>query len=81
MDGLRRCVPGRSMTSYYHNDLLANNVIVGPDSLKIKAVIDWEHSGFFPSQFERKFCTRAGPSVTLPGEVDDVDMLMGIMET
>jgi hypothetical protein len=65
---------------FYHNDLSANNVIVDPDSLKIKAVIDWEYSGFFPSQFERKFYTRAGPSVMLPGEVDDVDPLMGIMK-
>jgi hypothetical protein len=66
---------------FYHNDFSANNVIVDPDSLKIKAVIGWEYSGFFPSQFERKFCTPAGPSVTLPGEVDDVELSLGIMET
>lgn len=65
---------------FCHNDLSANNVIVDPDSLKIKAIIDWEYSGFFPSEFESKFYTRAGPSVALPGEVDDVAVLMGIME-
>ncbi|KAK3689212.1 kinase-like domain-containing protein [Podospora appendiculata] len=65
---------------FCHNDLSANNVIVDPDSLKIKAIIDWEYSGFFPREFESNFYTRPGPSVALPGEVDDVDMLMGIIE-
>ncbi|KAK4096457.1 hypothetical protein N658DRAFT_569845 [Parathielavia hyrcaniae] len=65
---------------FCHNDLSANNVIVDPDFLKITAIVDWEYSGFFPPDFERDFYTRSGPSVALPGDVDDVDVLTGIFE-
>lgn len=65
---------------FCHNDLSANDVIVDPDSLKIKAIIDWEYSGFFPAEFKREFYARPGPSVALPGEVDDVEVLTSIME-
>lgn len=64
---------------FCHNDLSANNVIVNPESLKINAIIDWEYSGFFPAEFESLYFRRPGPSVALPGEVDDVDVLMDIM--
>jgi aminoglycoside phosphotransferase (APT) family kinase protein len=60
---------------FCHNDLSANNVIVDPDSLKIKAIIDWEYAGFYPPEFEAPFYRRPGPSVALDGEVDDVDAL------
>jgi len=31
-----------------HGDLHGGNVIVDPDSMKIKAVIDWEYAGWYP---------------------------------
>lgn len=62
---------------FCHNDLSAYNVIVDPSSFQIKAIVDWEYSGFLPPEFERPFYKRHGPSIVLPGEVDDVDNLLG----
>lgn len=57
---------------FCHNDLGQHNVIVDPDTLRIKAIIDWEFGGFWPAWFEKPFWKRPGPSVNLEGEVDDV---------
>lgn len=64
---------------FCHNDLSANNVIVDPDTLAIKAIIDWEYAGFYPPEFEAEFFRRPGPSVALAGEVDDVDVLISML--
>lgn len=64
---------------FCHNDLSASNVIVDPDTLAIKAIIDWEYAGFYPPEFEAEFFHRPGPSVALPGEVDDVETLLALM--
>lgn len=56
---------------FCHNDLSQENVIVNPETLKIRAIIDWEYAGFFPANFEWPFYTRLGPSVAIDGEVDD----------
>ena len=56
---------------FCHMDLSQHNVIVDPKTLKIKAIIDFEYSGFWPEQFERRFYTRLGPSVAREGEIDD----------
>lgn len=40
---------------FCHNDLSANNVIVDPDTLKIRAIVDWEYAGFFPAELEAPF--------------------------
>ncbi|KAF1951085.1 kinase-like protein [Byssothecium circinans] len=61
---------------FCHNDLLQQNVIVDPGTLKIAAIIDWEYAGFFPEEFERAFYKRLGPSVALEGEEDDTDRLL-----
>ncbi|KAL8728686.1 MAG: hypothetical protein Q9166_005250 [cf. Caloplaca sp. 2 TL-2023] len=37
---------------YCHNDLATQNVVIHPDSLDVKCLIDWEYSGFFPPGFE-----------------------------
>lgn len=59
-----------------HNDLSQQNVIVYPNSLKIRAIIDWEYAGYWPERFERLFYRRLGPSIALEDEEDDViDML------
>ena len=58
---------------FCHNDLGQHNVIVDPDTLKIKAIIDWEFAGFWPEWFERHFWRRAGGSGALEGEEDDVE--------
>lgn len=42
---------------------------VDPQTLKVKAIIDWEYAGFFPAQFEGMYFRRPGPSVALGGEV------------
>ena len=33
---------------FCHNDLSTHNVIVGPESSRAEAIIDWEYAGFFP---------------------------------
>lgn len=64
---------------FCHNDLSANNVIVDPDTLKIKAIIDWEYAGFFPPEFDMPYFRRPGPSIPLEGETDDVDTLINVL--
>lgn len=64
---------------FSHNDPSTYNVVVDPDTLKIKAIIDWEYAGFYPPEFEFAFYKRTGPSVALGGEIDDTDVLMEAM--
>ncbi|KAH7359471.1 hypothetical protein B0T11DRAFT_212525, partial [Plectosphaerella cucumerina] len=37
------------------------NILVDKDTLKVKAIIDWEYAGFYPPFFEREVYTRHGP--------------------
>lgn len=64
---------------FCHNDLSQQNVIVDPETLKIKAIIDWEYAGFFPQYFEAPFHERLGPSVAIDGEPDDVSSLLDFL--
>lgn len=48
-----------SQFGYCHNDLAQHNIMVNLDTLKVEAIIDWEHSGFFPSEFEAPLWTKA----------------------
>jgi thiamine kinase-like enzyme len=64
---------------FCHNDLSTNNIIVDPETLKVKAVIDWEYAGFFPPGFEGMFFKRVGPSVALEGEHNDEDELYAVL--
>ena len=57
---------------FYHSDLSQQNVIVDPNTLKIKAIIDWEYAGFFPARFDFPFYKRLGPSSVIDDEVDDL---------
>jgi serine/threonine protein kinase len=66
---------------FCHNDLSQQNIIVDPDSLMIKAIIDWEYAGFYPSYVERRYFKRLGPSVALAGEEDDRDRLVDFLES
>lgn len=62
--------------AFCHNDLSQQNVIVDPDTLKIRAIIDWEYAGFFPPHFEFPFYNRLGPSSAINDEIDDsLDLL------
>ncbi|KAJ5573768.1 uncharacterized protein N7459_008195 [Penicillium hispanicum] len=65
---------------FCHNDLSQHNIIVDPQTLKIRAIIDWEYAGFFPEHFEWPFYERLGPSVALDGEYDDSAELLQFME-
>lgn len=53
---------------FCHNDLGQHNVFVDAKSLKVKAIIDWEFSGFFPRWFEAAFWKQAGPAPTMGDE-------------
>ncbi|KFY75637.1 hypothetical protein V499_04396 [Pseudogymnoascus sp. VKM F-103] len=53
---------------FCHNDLGQHNVIVDPETLKIKAIIDWEFSGFFPGWFEAAFWEKPGPANNVGNE-------------
>lgn len=64
---------------FCHMDLSQHNVLVCNDELKIRAIIDWEYSGFWPEKFEKRFYERLGPSIVLEGEVDDVDEILSLM--
>ncbi|KAK0659156.1 kinase-like domain-containing protein [Cercophora samala] len=61
---------------FCHGDCSQHNVIVDPETLRIKAIIDWEYAGFFPAAFEFPFYKRKGPSIALGEEKDDsLDLL------
>ncbi len=64
---------------FCHNDLSTHNVIVDPATLKVRAIIDWEYSGYYPLEFEGMYFRRPGPSVALEGEPHDEDHLVDIM--
>lgn len=63
---------GKGGYVFCHNDLGQHSVIVDPDTLAMKAIIDREFGGFWPAWFERPFWKRPGPIVILEGEDDDV---------
>lgn len=66
---------------FCHNDLSQHNVIVDPQSLKIKAIIDWEYAGFYPPEFESPFFHRRGPSAAIGDEVDDSSELLAFLHS
>jgi hypothetical protein len=61
---------------FCHNDLSQENVIVDPETLKIKAILDWEYAGFYPPEFEYPFYHRRGPSAAIGDETDDSIQLL-----
>lgn len=61
---------------FCHNDLSQPNVIVDPETLKIKGIVDWEYAGFWPEWFEMRAWMRLGPSIALEGERDNVPELL-----
>lgn len=38
---------------FQHGDLAAQNILIDPQTLQVKALIDWEYAGFFPPGMER----------------------------
>lgn len=68
---------------FCHNDLSQHNIIVDPETLKIKAIIDWEYAGFYPGFFEGRFYTRPGPSDALEkyNEKSDTAKLLEFLES
>jgi len=75
--------PSNEEYGFCHNDLSQNNVIVDPDTLRIKAIIDWEYAGFYPDFFEGKFYRRPGPSDALEkyNEKSDTPKLVDFLES
>lgn len=65
---------------FCHNDLAQQNVIVCHDSLKVRAIIDWEYAGYWPKEFEGRFYKRSGPSIALENEEDDAKRLLRFLE-
>ncbi|KAL8702001.1 MAG: hypothetical protein Q9201_004623 [Fulgogasparrea decipioides] len=61
---------------FCHNDLSQPNIIVDLETLRVNAILDWEYAGFYPASFERRFFERLGPSIALPGEQDDSDVIV-----
>lgn len=47
----------------------------------IQAIIDFEYSGFYPSFFEGQFYRRVGSSIARNGEDDDIDRLIGFINS
>lgn len=45
---------------FCHNDISEHNIIVDQEQGRIKAIIDWEYGGFWPSYFEGPVYTRTG---------------------
>ncbi|KAK0753582.1 hypothetical protein B0T18DRAFT_434287 [Schizothecium vesticola] len=47
---------------FCHGDLSQSNIIVGPETLKIEGIIDWEYAGFWPDCFETPYFRDPRPS-------------------
>jgi len=43
---------------FCHNHYAQQNVIVDPETLKIKAILDWEYAGFYPRWIDRSWYKR-----------------------
>jgi hypothetical protein len=56
---------------FCHNDLSPHNVIVDPATLKVKAILGWGYSGYYPAEFERRYYRRSWPSFPGEGELND----------
>lgn len=37
---------------FQHGDLAAHNIIMDPNTLQVKALLDWEYAGFYPAGME-----------------------------
>lgn len=37
---------------FRHGDLAAYNIMIGPKSLHVVGIFDWEHAGYFPPEFQ-----------------------------
>lgn len=67
----------RETMCFCHNNLGQHGVMVDPETLEIKAIINWEFGGFWPVCFKRSVWKRAGPSAVLAREDDDVQRCRG----
>ncbi|ETS87134.1 hypothetical protein PFICI_00962 [Pestalotiopsis fici W106-1] len=38
---------------FQHGDIAAHNIMMDPQTLQVKALIDWEYAGYFPAGMER----------------------------
>lgn len=38
---------------FQHGDIAAHNIIIDPQTLQVKSLIDWEYAGYFPPGMER----------------------------
>ncbi|KAI0165305.1 hypothetical protein GGR52DRAFT_581940 [Hypoxylon sp. FL1284] len=47
---------------FCHCDLSQSNIIVDPETLKIKGIIDWEYGGYWPAFFESPYFRDPRPS-------------------
>lgn len=65
---------------FCHNDLAQHNIIVDPQTLKIQAIVNWEHAGYFPEYFDKTFYKIRTLSMTSDGENDDTTKLLQFME-
>ncbi|GKT61245.1 hypothetical protein ColTof4_01331 [Colletotrichum tofieldiae] len=43
--------PGQEYV-FCHGDLTRSNIILDPETLSVKSIIDWETAGFFPEEIE-----------------------------
>ena len=51
--GTTRFVPTKPGSyTFVHGDLAQQNFLIDKDTYKVKAVLDWEYSGFYPAVFE-----------------------------
>ena len=43
---------------FCHGDLAAHNIMIDPNGLDVVGIIDWEHAGYFPPEFQVWFVDR-----------------------
>lgn len=67
------------MQTYISNDDLSrHNIIVDPETFEVKAIMDWESSGFYPAEFEAGNWVRSLQEY-VPDDVA-TDRLIGLLD-
>lgn len=56
---------------FINGDLAAHNIMVHPETLEVVGVFDWEHSGYFPKEFQQWSLDRK----TYNAHIEDHDMI------
>ena len=64
------------------NDLAEHSIIADPDTLKLNAIIGWEHARFLPSFFKAPVYTRHNPRAkTTSNDPENLALILEVLRS